>query len=131
MRTSLLLVVVVALVAVSAGPLRAAGQTIKASEARAFIGTWSIAMTNPKGAQETVRLWDESGVVRASVQAQRFPPLDASGIMKIGNVLILSLTRYENGKPDHAVVALTLDGDTMSFSQMLELSPDLKVGTGK
>ena len=112
---------------------RIAGQTptVKSSEASAFMGTWPLTMTNPTGAHETVRIWDENSVVRASVQAERFPAIAASGIMKDGDVLVLTLTRFENGKPDRAVIALTLDGDRMRMAQMLEFSPDIKRGSGK
>ena len=110
-----------------------AGQTppVNSSEASAFMGTWPLTMMNPAGAHETIRIWDEQGVVKASVQAERFPAIAATGIMKDGDVLVLTLTRFENGKPDRAVIALTLDGDTMSMAQMLQFSPDIKRGSGK
>ena len=110
-----------------------AGQTptINSSDSSVFMGTWPLTMTNPAGAHETVRIWDENGVVKASVQAERFPAIAATGIMKDGDVLVLTLTRFENGKPDRAVIALTLDGDTMRMAQMLEFSPDIKRGSGK
>ena len=96
-----------------------------------FMGTWPLTMTNPAGAHETVRIWDENGVVKASVQAGRFPAIPATGILKDAGVLVLTLTRFENGKPIRAVVALTLDGDTMKMSQMLEQSETIKRGSGK
>jgi hypothetical protein len=111
----------------------ASGQTaaVTSSQATAFMGTWPLTMTNPEGARETVRIWDESGVVKASVQAGRFPAINATGILKDGDVLVLTLTRFENGKPDRAVIALTLDGDTMNMAQMLEFSQTIKRGSGK
>jgi len=111
----------------------ASGQTpaLPPSSASAFMGTWPLTMTNPEGARETVRILDESGVVKASVQAGRFPAINATGILKDGDVLVLTLTRFENGKPDRAVVALTLDGDTMNMAQMLEFSQTIKRGSGK
>jgi hypothetical protein len=101
------------------------------SQVTAFMGTWPLLMTNPAGAQETVRIGDENGVVKASVQAGRFPATSATGIMKDGDMLVLTLTRFENGKPDRAVIALTLDGDTMNLAQMLEFSQTIKRGSGK
>jgi hypothetical protein len=101
------------------------------SSVTAFMGTWPVTMTNPAGARETVRIWDESGVVKASVQSGRFPAINATGILKDGDVLVLTLTRFENGKPDRAVIALTLDGDTMNMAQMLEFSQTIKRGSGK
>ena len=113
------------------GPVAGQTPTINSSQASAFMGTWPLTMTNPAGAHEAVRIWDEKGVVKASVQAERFPAIAATGIMKDGDVLVLTLTRFENGKPDRAVIALTLDGDTMNMAQMLEFSPDIKRGSGK
>jgi hypothetical protein len=98
---------------------------------REFLGTWAMAMTNPAGAQETVRVWEESGLARASVQSGRFPPIPVTAMLRDGDVLILSLTRFENGKPDRAIVSLTLDGDTMQMAQMLEFSQTIKRGSGK
>ena len=95
------------------------------------MGTWPLIMSNPEGARETVRVWDDNGIVKASVQSGRFPAIGATGIMKDGDVLVLSLTRFENGKPDRAVVALTLDGETMKMAQMLEFSQTIKRGSGK
>lgn len=101
------------------------------SQVATFMGTWPLLMTNPEGARETVRIWDENGVVRASVQAGRFPAIEATGVMKDGDMLVLTLTRFENGKPDRAVIALTLDGGTMHMAQMLEFSQTIKRGSGK
>jgi hypothetical protein len=95
------------------------------------MGTWVLTMTNPRGARETVRIWDKSGIVAASVQSGRFPPLEVSGILKDGDMLVITVTRFENGKPDRAVISLTLDGDTINMAQMLEFSPDIKRGSGK
>ena len=105
--------------------------TTNSSQATAFMGTWVIAMTNPQGATETVRIWDEKGVVAASVQSGKFPPINVTGILKDRDVLVLTLTRFENGKEDRAVVSLTLDGDTMNMAQMLEFSQTIKRGSGK
>ena len=65
-----------------------------------------------------------------SVQAeQQFPPTDVSGVFRDAAVLVLTLTRFENGKPIWTVIALTLEGDKMQFSQTLELSHTIKRGT--
>ncbi len=101
------------------------------SEVKPFLGVWVLTMTNPQGAQETVRVWDNKGTVAASVQAGRFPPIDASGVFKDGDILVLSLTRFENGKPVRSVISLALDGDTMRMAQMLEFSETIKRGSGK
>jgi hypothetical protein len=105
--------------------------TVRSAQAAEFIGTWVIAMTNPRGATETVRIWDQEGMMAATVQSGRFPPIKVTGAMKDGNVLVLTLTRFENGKEDRAVIALTIDGDTMTMAQMLEFSQTIKRGSGK
>lgn len=86
---------------------------------------------NPAGAQETVRVWEDKGAVKASVQSGRFPAVNATGILKDAGMLVLTLTRFENGQPIRAVVALTVDGDTMTIAQMLERSETIKRGSGK
>src|SRR5215471_20802346 len=96
------------------------GSALDSSQASAFMGTWVFTMTNPQGAHETVRIWDKNGIVAASVQAGRLPPIDVTGILKDGDVLVLTLTRFENGKPDRAVISLTLQSETMKMAQMLE-----------
>ena len=105
--------------------------TVTSSQAAAFVGTWVAAMTNPQGATETVRIWNQNGVVAASVQAGRFPPINVTGVLKDGDMLVLTLTRFENGKPDRAVIPLTLNGDTMNMAQMLEFSETIKRGSGR
>ena len=105
--------------------------TLAPSQVTAFLGTWPLTMTNPAGARETVRIWEENGIVKASVQAGRFPAINATGILKDGDVLVLTLTRFENGKSDRAVIALTRDRDTMNMAQMLEFSQTIKRGSGK
>jgi len=115
-----------------AGPTAAAqGSRLDSSQASAFMGTWVFIMSNPAGASETVRIWDKNGIVAASVQSGRFPPIDVSGILKDGDMLVLTATRFENGKPDRAVISLTLDGETMNMAQMLEFSQTIKRGSGK
>jgi hypothetical protein len=104
---------------------------VKSSQATAFLGTWLITMTEPQGAHETVRIWDQNGVIGATVQAEQFPPHDMTGIVKDGDMLVLTTTRFENGKPIWAVISLTLEGETMKMAQMLELSQTIKRGSGK
>jgi len=94
------------------------------------MGTWIITMTNPPGAQETVRIFDKSGMVAASVQLGRFPPSDATGIIKDGDMLVLTTRRRENGQPIWVVMALTVDADRMTLAQMLEHSETIKRGSG-
>jgi hypothetical protein len=101
------------------------------AQAAAFLGTWVFTMTNPLGAEETVRVWDKNGTVAASVQSGRFPAIEASGILEDGGMLVLTVRRFENGKPIRAVIMLTPDGEAMNLGQMLEFSQTIKRGTGK
>ena len=73
--------------------------TVASSEASVFLGTWTLNMTEPKGALETVRIWDNDGKVAATVQTERFPPVAVSEVAKTGRSLVLAATRFENGKP--------------------------------
>ena len=43
-----------------------------------------------------------------------------------GDVLVLTTTLRENGAPIWAVIALTLDGQTMNMFQMLQQSQTIK-----
>jgi hypothetical protein len=105
------------------GGLAASGQgsAQAPAQARGFMGTWVFAMTNPAGSQ----------------QIGKSPPIDATGIIKDGDMLVLSISHearpamLENGAPIWAVVSLTLAGDTMEIAQMLERSQTIKRGTGK
>ena len=104
---------------------------VEAAQASAFMGTWVIAMTNPQGATQTVKIWDEKGLVAASVQLGRFPPREVTGSLKDGEMLVLTHTVFENGKQIRSVVSLTLNGDVMNLAQMLEFSETIKRGSGK
>jgi len=106
--------------------------TIPSSQARAFMGTWTFAMTNPPMSEQTINIWDKDGVVGASLQVGKFPPPnDITGIFKDGDVLVLTTTLRENGAPIWAVIALTVDGDTMNMAQMLQHSQTIKRGTAQ
>ena len=94
-----------------------------------FMGTWTFTMTEPPNSEQTVRIWDKNGSIGASLQISKFPPNEATGIFKDGDVLILTTTVRENGVPIWAVVALKREGDTMVMSQMIQHSPVVKRGT--
>ena len=114
-----------------AGSAHGQGASLASSEAKEFIGTWVFTMSEPPGAQETVRVIEKGGQIVASVQAQQFPPLEVSDVAKFGEVLILGATRFENGKPVQALIILRPIGDTMSIIQELEGSTITKRGSGK
>jgi hypothetical protein len=94
-------------------------------------GNVDVRYDEPRGSQQTVKIWDKNGVVGASLQIGKDPPNDITGILKDGDVLILTTTLRENGVPIWAVIALTLDGQTMNMAQMLQFSQTIKRGSGK
>jgi hypothetical protein len=113
------------------------GSPVTAAQASPFVGTWVFAMTNPAGSEQTVKIWDKNGVIVASLQVGKFPPTEVTGIMKDGDMLVLSVSHEarpglrENGAQIWAVTSLTRAGDTMELAQMLEHSQTIKRGTGK
>ena len=118
----------------SAAPLNPA-------DARPFLGVWVIEMTEPaefKGTH-TIRVWDDKGTVAASLQTNpKFPAIEATGVHRDGNMLVLTISHYakphplqENGMPIWAVVSGVVDGDTMKVALMLERSQTIKRGAGK
>jgi hypothetical protein len=124
---ALVLVLLACVAAVAAGQ----GSSVPSSQATAFMGTWTFAMTNPANTEQTVKIWDKNGFVGASLQVGKFPPTDITGIFKDGDVLVLTTTLRENGAPIWAVIALTLNGQTMNMAQMLQQSQTIKRGSGK
>jgi hypothetical protein len=104
-----------------------------------FKGTWAITMTEPealKGTEQTVRIWETNGIVRAGVQVGKFPATVATGIFKDGEMLVLTISHEaqpgmrENGAPIWAVLSLTREGDSLKIAQMLERSQTIKRGVG-
>ena len=122
---------VVVLLLLAAAEAAAQSIAVKASDLAPFMGTWVFTMTNPEGTEQTVRIWDKNGIVAATLQIGKFPPNDITGLLKDGDVLVLTTTVRENGAPIWAVVALTLDGRIMSMAQMLQMSQTIKRGTGQ
>lgn len=145
LRTGLRIATVAALVgigwmAVKAQTSEPQQSALASSQATNFIGTWALTMTEPdafKGSQQTVSVWNKNGVLAASVQIGKFPPVEATGIFKDGDMLVLTISHkaqpqmMENGAPIWAVISLTLDGDTMRTAQMLERSQTIKRGAGQ
>ena len=122
---------------VAASPAIGQGSALTPPQAAAFMGTWVIEYTEPSAFKttQTVRIFDRKGGVAASIQTGTFPPLDVTGIVKDGNMLVLIIHRdapsamRENGVPIWSVMTLTLDGETMKAALMLEPSQTIKRGT--
>ena len=134
-------VVVAGLVAIAASGVRGQSAPLSRANAEPFLGVWVIEMTEPavfKGTH-TIRVWDNSGTVAASLQTNpKFPAIEATGIHRDGNMLVLTFSHtakphpmLENGMPIWAVVSAEVDGDAMKVAQMLERSQTIKRGAGK
>lgn len=131
---------VAALLAAAAPGVRGQSARLNPANAKPFLGVWVIEMTEPaafKGTH-TIRVWDNSGTVAASLQTNpNFPAIEATGICRDGNMLILTLSHnakphpmQENGMPLWVVVSAEVDGDTMKVALMLERSQTIKRGAG-
>ena len=115
-------------------PVSGQGSSPTSAQASAFLGTWKIEMSSPAalvGTNETVRIWDKHGTVAASLQVGKFPPNDVTGILKDGELLVMTTTLRENGQPIWVAVSLKVEGDTMMLAQMMERSETIKRGSGK
>lgn len=112
--------------------------TVTPTQATAFMGTWVVHITEPSvWSPQILRIWNRDGALAASVQTGTAPAMEVAGIIKDRNMLVLTLSNeaerpfLENGAPIWAVIALTLDGDTIKVAHMLEKSLTIKRGTGK
>ena len=137
-RRALLVAALLVITAPGARGQRAA--PLNPAEAKSFLGVWVIEMTEPAAFKGThaIRVWDNSGTVAASLQTNpNFPAIEATGVYRDGNMLVLTLSHHakphpmqENGMPIWAVVSAVVDGDTMKVAQMLERSQTIKRGAG-
>jgi hypothetical protein len=134
-RASVFLLLI--LVLVPGATARGQARQLGPSQVQDFIGTWVIEITEGLRATQTVTIWERNGVVAASVQGQKSPAIEVTGIVKDGNMLVLTISRdgprpvLENGVPIWAVYVLTLDADTMKVALTLEPSTTVKRGSGK
>lgn len=113
------------------------GSTVTPADAKAFIGTWLIEMTEALSGTQVVKIREINGALAASVGSDNSNAIEVTGIVKDGNMLVLTISRdgprpvLENGLPIWAVYVLTLDDDTMKMALTLEQSRTIKRGTGK
>lgn len=129
---------IAALLVFVASAASAQGQTPTAAEATAFMGTWVVNIAEPvEWRPQILRIWNRDGTLAASIGGGSAPAVEVAGIIKDRNMLVLTLSNeadrpfLENGAPIWAVIALTLDGDTIKVAHMLEKSRTIKRGTGK
>ena len=118
-----------------AGPA-AAGQAsmLDASEASAFMGTWVIAMENPRGGgtrDQTVVIRDEGGQAAARIEGGRGGALDVTNIARDGDSLVLSFERSVRGRTIPIVLTLTVDGDMINATQNVGDGRFTVSGSGK
>lgn len=77
------------------GSVQAQSHPIPTSQLSAFVGTWVIDFTEPpafKGTQ-TLRIWDVNGAIDASIQSVTLRPMPVTGILKDGDMLVLTTNR--------------------------------------
>ena len=140
METFRRVLLVAGLLAIAAPGAHGQSAPLNPANAKPFLGVWVIEMTEPpefKGAH-TIRVWNNGGTVAASLQTNpKFPAIEATGIHRDGNMLVLTLSHnakpypmQENGLPIWAVVSAVVDGDTMKVALMLERSQTIKRGAG-
>ena len=140
METFRLALLAAGLLAIAAPGARGQSAALNPADAKPFLGVWVIDMTEPAEFRgtHTIRVWDNGGTVSASIQANpKFPAIEASGIHRDGDMLVLTLSHdakprpmLENGMPIWAVVSAVVDGDTMKVALMLERSQTIKRGAG-
>ena len=86
---------VAGLLAIAAPGARGQSAPLNPANAKPFLGVWVVEMTEPavfKGTH-TIRVWDNNGTVAASLQTNpNFPPIEATGIHRDGNMLVLTLS---------------------------------------
>jgi hypothetical protein len=128
------LAAVLLFVGVSAGQ---PGSGATPADAKGFMGTWRVELTEAMSGAHTIKISESNGTMTASVGSDNSTAIEVTGIVKDGNMLVLTISRdgprpvLENGAPIWALYALTLDGDTMKAALMLEQSRTIKRGTGK
>ena len=133
-------ILVAGLLAIAAPEARGQSVPLNPANAKPFLGVWVIEMNEPpefKG-RHTIRVWDNSGTVAASIQTNpKFPAIEATGIHGDGNMLVLTVSHgakphpmQENGVPIWAVVSAVVEGDMMKVALMLERSQTIKRGAG-
>ena len=118
-----------------AGPV-AAGQAsmLDAPEATAFMGTWIIAMENPRGGgtrDQTVVIRDEGGKTAAKIEGGRGGAVDVTNIVKDGDSLVLSFERSGRGRTIPIVLTLTVDGEMIDATQNIGDGRLTVSGSGK
>jgi len=118
-----------------AGPAAAGpASMLDASEASAFMGTWVIAMENPRGGgtrDQTVVIRDEGGKAAARIEGGQGGALDITDIGKDGDSLVLSFERSGRGRAFPIVLTLTLDGEMINASQDIGGGRFTVSGSGK
>ena len=113
---------------------------LNSANAKSFLDVWVIQMSEPAAfmGTHTIRVWDNSGSVAASLQTNsNFPAIEVTGVHRDGNMLIRTLSHHakphpmpENGMFIWEVVSAVVDGDTMKVAQMVERSQTITRGTG-
>ena len=112
-------------------PLAASAQSdLAASEAQAFLGSWSASFESPQGELVLdIVITDSSGMVAASIGAEIMGGMqDVTDISRSGDNLIL---RYEiDAQGQMAPVTLTLAPDGMALNATMDFADGMFVMDG-
>ena len=121
-------------------PAAGAGQAsmLDASEASAFMGTWTVTMETPLGAsfEQTVTIRDKGGKVAVTVGPGGTAPSGTTTVRLDGNNLVIAyrMIAYLWGgpaTPSDVVLTLTLNGETLTATQDFPRVQFRMSGTGK
>jgi hypothetical protein len=117
----------------SSGSIRlfAGGQALMSSDAKAWMGDWTLTIEGGRGPQERqLTIKDMDGKVAATLGGGRGGSIDVTDISKKGADLVLKFKQQGRGGEADVVMTLALQTDgTLKVTQ--ELGGNTRNGTGK
>ena len=111
--------------------LTAGGQAVASTDAKAWVGEWTLTIQGGRGPQErALTIKDMSGKVAATLGGGRGGPVEITDVTKKGNDLVLKFKQQGRGGEVDVVMTLAMEADgTLKVSQ--ELGGNTQSGTGK
>jgi hypothetical protein len=121
----------VSLAAVGTVTLKAQAGTVTSTDAKAWMGDWTLTLQGGRGPQErTLTIKDASGKVAATMGGGRGGPIEIADVSKKGNDLVLKFKQQGRGGEQDVVLTLSMQQDgTLKVSQMI--GTNTIEGTGK
>ena len=117
---------------VSASPrLSAGGQALMSSDAKAWMGDWTLTIQGGRGPQErTLTLKNSAGKVVATMGGGRGNPIEITDVSKKGSDVVLKFKQQGRGGEADVVMTLAMQTDgTLKVTQ--EVNGNSQTGTGK